>query len=245
MPMERRKFLIGTGALAAGGAAALGSGAFSRVESDRAVTIQVANDANAYLGFKELDTPNSDNYFSYDAQGHAELNIAAQAEGGGEGINSNSRTWFDGLFELCNQGKEDITRIELDGSGLTVNDANDALDVWFYTSYDSNLPPSNQNPPCHWNRRFKIVEGGEGKLAYLEEDDGSGDYQYADGPVVCPESDVQGNFPRDQILSVGKCTSVGMLFDTRGDPPVDASGGVRTLISGEMKVTAVAPDAGQ
>ena len=29
MPMERRKFLIGTGALAAGGAAALGSGAFS------------------------------------------------------------------------------------------------------------------------------------------------------------------------------------------------------------------------
>jgi hypothetical protein len=236
--MERRKFLIGIGSATVGGSALLGSGAFSRVESHRQVAVQVANDANAYLGFLPLETPNSNNYFDYDDQGHAFIDIADQAEGGGEGINSNSLTWFDGLFELCNQGKAPITRIELDGSELTVNDENDALDVWVYSSYDSDLPPSNSTPPDHWNRRFKIVENGAGQEAILEEDadDGSSQQQNVE---------VRDGFPRDQILGVGSCTSVGLLFDTKGDPPVDASGGVRTLVEGELSITAVAPDAGQ
>lgn len=105
--MERRKFLIGTGALAAGGAAALGSGAFSRVESQRQVSIEVANDADAYLGFKLLDTPNSNNYVDYDENGHIYIDIADQPIG--DGVNSDSFTYFDGMFELCNQGKADAT----------------------------------------------------------------------------------------------------------------------------------------
>jgi hypothetical protein len=234
--MKRRNFLIGAGGIAIGGSALLGSGAFSRVESERAVSVQVANDANAYLGIKGLDTPNSNNYFSYDEQGHAQLDIADQAEGGGEGINSNSQTWFDGLFELCNQGKAPVTLIELDASNLTVNDENDALDVWVYSSYDSDLPPSKEVPPDHWNRRFQIVSDGSTQVATLEEDDGSGQ---------AANVDTRENYPRNQILGVGSCTSVGLLFDTRGDPPVDASGGVRTLIDGELTITAVSPDAGQ
>jgi hypothetical protein len=234
--MKRRNFLIGAGGAAIGGSALLGSGAFSRVESHRTVAVQVANDANAYLGIKGLDTPNSNNYFSYDEQGHAQLNIADQAEGGGEGINSNSITWFDGLFELCNQGKDDITLIELDATNLTVNDENDALDVYFYTSYDSDLPPSNETPPDHWNREFEVVSNGSTQVATLEEDDGSG---------TATNVGTRDGFPRSQILAVGNCTSVGMRFNTKGDPPVDASGGVRTLIEGELGITAVSPDAGQ
>lgn len=197
--MDRRKFLIGIGSASVGGSALLGSGAFSRVESHRAVAVQVANDANAYLGFLPLETPNSDNYFDYDEQGHAFIDIAGQAEGGGEGINSNSQTWFDGLFELCNQGKAPITRVELDGSGLTVNDENNALDVWVYTSYDSDLPPSNETPPDHWNRRFQIVENGAQREAILDEEEG-----------VQKNVEVREGFPRGQALGVGECTSVGL-----------------------------------
>ena len=107
--MKRRSFLIGAGGIAIGGSALLGSGAFSRVESQRMVTIQVATDENAYLGFKLLDTPNSNNYVDYDDNGHIFIDIADQAEGGGEGVNSDSFTYFDGMFELCNQGKADAT----------------------------------------------------------------------------------------------------------------------------------------
>ena len=234
--MKRRNFLIGAGGIAIGGGALLGSGAFSRVESHRSVAVQVANDANAYLGIKGLETPNSNNYFGYDEQGHAEIDIADQAEGGGAGINSNSITWFDGLFELCNQGKAPVTLVELDASGLTVNDDNDALDVYVYSSYDSDLPPSNSTPPDHWNREFEIVSDGSTQTATLEEDDGSG---------TATNVGTRSGYPRNQVLAVGSCTSVGMRFNTRGDPPVDASGGVRTLIEGELGITAVSPDAGQ
>jgi len=113
--MQRRKFVIGLGATASGGAAALGTGAFSRVESQRQVSIQVANDNNAYLGLKPLDTPNSNNYVELDENGHLTINIAEHddftgTEGGaqpGEGVNSDSLTYFDGMFQICNQGKAD------------------------------------------------------------------------------------------------------------------------------------------
>ncbi len=238
--MKRRNFLIGAGGAAIGGGALLGSGAFSRVESHRTVAVQVANDANAYLGIKGLDTPNSNNYFGYDEQGHAFIDIADQAEGGGAGINSNSLTWFDGLFEVCNQGKAPITLFELDATELTVNDENDALDVYFYTGTQSDLPPSNSTPPDHWNRRFEVVSGATTQVATLEENDPDSDQNV--------NVEVRDDYPRSQILGVGSCTQVGMLFDTKpndGGDPVDASGGVRTLIEGELGITAVSPDAGQ
>jgi len=116
--MERRKFLLGTGALAAGGAAALGSGAFSRVESHRDVTIQVAEDPDAYLGLRPAETPNGQNFAYIDDNGHLAIDVGDFADADhtdaedyedrptGEGVNSNSVTWFDCVFEVRNQGKE-------------------------------------------------------------------------------------------------------------------------------------------
>lgn len=95
------------GATAAGGAAALGTGAFSRVESHRQVSVEVANDEDAYLGLSEGSSPNGDNYVEEDEHGHIEVDIADQPDAGGEGVNSNSLTFFDNLVEVCNQGKED------------------------------------------------------------------------------------------------------------------------------------------
>lgn len=110
--MERRKFLLGTGALAAGGAAALGSGAFSRVESQRDVTVQVAEDPDAYLGLSGTESPNSKNYVSIDDHGHLAIDISDHDDFDGpdtqpgEGVNSDSFTWFDSMVEVCNQGKQ-------------------------------------------------------------------------------------------------------------------------------------------
>lgn len=117
--MRRRKFLLGTGALAAGGAATLGSGAFSRVESQRDVTIEVAEDPDAYLGLEPAETPNGQNFAYIDDYGHLSIGVGdfADAEHNddqdysdrptGEGVNTNSTTWFDCVFEVRNQGKED------------------------------------------------------------------------------------------------------------------------------------------
>lgn len=108
--MKRRKFIVGVGGVAAGGSALLGSGAFSRVESHRAVTIEVAQDPDAYLGLDSCQdddgntTPNS-SFTDLDGNGHLEVDMGPSSYGG-YGVNSNSFTWFDNVFQITNQGKE-------------------------------------------------------------------------------------------------------------------------------------------
>jgi len=110
--MDRRKFLIGMGGAAAGGSALLGTGAFSRVESQRDVTIQVAEDPDAYLGLSGTGSVNSENYVSIDDDGHLAIDISEHDDFDGpdtqpgEGVNSDSFTYFDSMVQVCNQGKQ-------------------------------------------------------------------------------------------------------------------------------------------
>ncbi len=108
--MDRRKFIVGVGGAALGGSAILGSGAFSRIESQRSVSISVAEDPDAYLGLDKCDTPNG-SYAHLDGKGHLELlmnedNPHHPDDDLGAGVNSNSITYFDRVFQIRNQGKE-------------------------------------------------------------------------------------------------------------------------------------------
>lgn len=110
--MQRRNFLVGLGSASVGGSALLGTGAFSRVESQRSVTVAVAEDPDAYLGLDKCPTPNG-SYTSLDDDGHLEvlMNPDNETIGStplGSGINSNSRSQFDNVFQICNQGKETV-----------------------------------------------------------------------------------------------------------------------------------------
>ena len=123
--------MIGMGSTAAGASALIGSGAFSRVESHRSVRVQVASDSDAYLKMAEIDgSENSENYvdeYIEEDDGHLEIDIADSGNGG-SGVNSNSLTFFDDLFEVCNQGKADA-RFYIDASELETGDG----DIQFYT----------------------------------------------------------------------------------------------------------------
>ena len=110
--MQRRNFLIGVSSTAVAGSALLGTGAFSRVESQRNVAIAVAADPDAYLGMSQIaDSLNSVNYVDLDGDGHLYIDVGQIPETenpiGGSGVNSDSFTYFDDLFQLCNQGKAD------------------------------------------------------------------------------------------------------------------------------------------
>lgn len=124
--MKRRKFLIGTGSATIGGATIVGSGAFTQVESHRVANVQVVDDENAYLGLSPGDSPNGDNYVEKDDNGHIEIDIDENPNSG-EGVNSNSLTFFDSLINVCNQGKED-TALFIDATNLDTGDS----EVVFY-----------------------------------------------------------------------------------------------------------------
>ena len=61
MAMNRRNVLIGLGAVAAGGGALLGTGAFSTVEAQRTVSLSAANDNNANVELSVADSSNAIN----------------------------------------------------------------------------------------------------------------------------------------------------------------------------------------
>ena len=116
--MERRKFIIGAGALATGSAAAVGTGAFSTMTSgERTVNVNVASDAEAYVALN----PNSD-YAEYSEDGQLELSFddSPGTQGGADGgINPDSTYTFSDVFEIATQHQQGDTffYIELSNFG--------------------------------------------------------------------------------------------------------------------------------
>jgi len=105
--MERRKFVVGMGSLAAGGAAAMGSGAFTSVRADRALNASTAGDASAYLAIHSGLSPHAE-------QTGNTVEIQFDGSGGvaGEGLNDNADTFFSDVLRIENRG-DDIVRLEV------------------------------------------------------------------------------------------------------------------------------------
>ena len=101
--MERRKFVIGAGALATGSAAAVGTGAFSSVTADRETTIDIAGDEDAFLALSVEDTE----YARIDENDLLVLEFTGEADDG-EGINKAATTRFDDVISVENQGSEEV-----------------------------------------------------------------------------------------------------------------------------------------
>lgn len=98
------------GSLAAGGAAAMGTGAFASVEATRSVSVNVAGDSNAYLGLEDTSP--------YAETNGKQMELLFGNNGnGGSGINADSVSTFDGVFEMTNNGPNDLD-ITIDKSGL-------------------------------------------------------------------------------------------------------------------------------
>lgn len=105
---KRRKFLTGLGALAAGSAAAVGTGAFDSVRAERSINVSVTGDSGAYLAFDA----STSNY----AQETSDT-IALQFDGSnpgqnGSGLNANADTFVKNVFRIKNQGTNRV-RLQL------------------------------------------------------------------------------------------------------------------------------------
>ena len=107
--MERRKFVIGLGSLAAGGAAATGTGAFTSANAERDVTVNVASsDESGYIGLEALEGPNGV-FVDQDGSTGGGLSVSiGDTAVGGDGVNEDSDFLFDDLFEVRNQGTQPV-----------------------------------------------------------------------------------------------------------------------------------------
>jgi len=120
------------GSIAAGSAAAVGTGAFTSVSADRGVTVEVADDNDAYLGLEAerddiISDDGDDGQLTLDL-GSQTTNEGAEHDGQGEGFNKEAITEVDGVFRITNQGTDTVDlEIENDVDGLetTLQDPND------------------------------------------------------------------------------------------------------------------------
>jgi len=100
--MQRRKFVIGMGALASGTAAAVGTGAFSSVNAERTVSVTTTEDSEAQLAFKSnRESSEGDRVdVSEGEDGTLEMSFGD--------INREAVTVFDDIFSVKNNGTETV-----------------------------------------------------------------------------------------------------------------------------------------
>jgi hypothetical protein len=95
------------GSLAAGGAAAMGTGAFTSVNANRRVDVETAGDASAYLALEPSSGANGNYATTEDGK------LAIQLDGsddtpGGDGVNDDAVTKIEDVFRMRNQGTQPV-----------------------------------------------------------------------------------------------------------------------------------------
>jgi len=104
--MRRRKLLISIGALGAGGTAAFGTEAFTSVEAERSVDVEIAGDSSAFLAIEPLSGNNANQYVSTEDDDTVALDFDGDDETSGSGVNQDAVTQVEDLFKIINQGTQ-------------------------------------------------------------------------------------------------------------------------------------------
>ncbi len=94
------------GSLAAGSAAAMGTGAFTSVSADRNVSVALESDDNALLKMAPTDGPNA--AYATQNSNTLEINIDETNSVSGDGLNDDARTIIRDVFKITNHGTQDV-----------------------------------------------------------------------------------------------------------------------------------------
>lgn len=107
LSMDRKKLFFGLG-VASGGAAMVGSGAFSSMQAERGVSVEVVGDKSAFLALEPAGGPNGQ-YATVTDDGLLEVQISEENDQiTGEGLNPRSYTDLGEVFKITNQGTQEI-----------------------------------------------------------------------------------------------------------------------------------------
>lgn len=106
--MNRRQILASIGALGGGSAIVTGTGAFTSVEANRDLSVQVADDSSALLRMAAAGEGNDEYITTNGGELGIDLTSDNPTNEGGEGVNADATTVIADLFEIQNQGTQEI-----------------------------------------------------------------------------------------------------------------------------------------
>jgi hypothetical protein len=205
--MNRRKFLIGAGSLAAGSAAAMGTGAFTSVEANRTVTVSTAEDSDALLRM-EATSDNANSEYATTQNGEISIDLGGlTGNEQGSGVNQNATTRVFDIFTIQNQGTQPAI-VYAQPSSLKEDDAfDDSVDNVYVDPQFSDMPNDGDSS-------LGTLSDGETKFGSLS---GIG------GSVEDFETDLFENnsevpySPNTFLLGVGQSFDFGLYVKTTGE----------------------------
>ena len=221
--MQRRKYLIGLGSLAAGGAAATGTGAFTSVEASRSVSVNVADDSSALLSLdavSEDNDPNANSAYADESGNTISIDVSDNNDTGfggtdPNGLNPDSTTRIFDIFTVKNQGTQAVAVYvdPDDGVSLSSSSNNNTIssgavsDGIVYENGDDDTvyvdPQATDRPNGDFESPIKGV-GGEISLTHLYDSD-------------FPESTKYYEL-NEYTLAPGQSFDFGLWFNVDGDP---------------------------
>lgn len=143
MKLNRRNVIFGLGTVVAGGGVAFGTGAFSQVEADRTITVDVNDDQNAFVSI----TPNANtDLVTVDENGQIMIQWNAD-DFGGSGAHQNATITINEAIDFAHNGES--------GTTYEVSLANDNL------TGDASIAFTNVTEPI-------VLAEGDSKTAGLE-----------------------------------------------------------------------------
>ncbi|MEA5407815.1 hypothetical protein VB773_09725 [Haloarculaceae archaeon H-GB2-1] len=169
--MQRRKFLVGMGSLAAGGAAAMGTGAYDGVAAKRTVSVDLKGDAAANL---VLD-PTSEQAFYNNGQ----LELAF------DDLNANARNRFHDVFTIENTKSEPV--------GIFIDNGNRTAGQQALQPLEGTLYPNTVGHPEYTTDDGTTIPSESGSPAFsyhgiYDEDEPNGEASPFTGPDDLPNS---------------------------------------------------------
>lgn len=190
--MERRKFVIGLGSLAAGSAAAMSTGAFSSAQAERDMTVDIVGDESAYLSLSAKS-----DYAEMNDDDVLEIDFSDNDRG--QGLGTDSTYLFRDVFKIENQGNEDVTVL------ARVTDGNTMEVINFFATGGTALDDSDDH------------EGQALTWPPAEDDLDNLDDQYA--PEIADEADGEDVENSSPTLGPGEDLYVGIDINTDGVNP--------------------------
>jgi len=131
MGVSRRNVLIGLGGIVAAGGALVGTGAFTTVQAERTVSVQTAGDASAFLALQptsNTDTTDPNGDYASVSGDTSTIEIALDSSvSNASGLNKNARTVIRNIFQVTNNGTQDLNALKIRFTDWP--DPDDSLDL--------------------------------------------------------------------------------------------------------------------
>jgi len=235
--MERRKFVIGLGALAAGSSAAVGTGAFTSAQMNRGGHIDVVNDSDGLIallpgGGEASDAPplGEDTDHVFDEGGQLTIDLSSQDGNDGDGVNVNSKYQIGALFDRGDSLPTEAGNSPTTNSAFSiVNQSDSPREIGLDFSFTGDGPDPDGSKLILQARpgTDDTVDDGEATQDLVREVELNGNSQT--GTIFYGPGAADGS--RDDRLEASGRIGVSILVDTTGSDASSAED-----LSGELEV---------